>query len=167
MIANGRGSLWGYIWGHMVLDFRRLAIFPALWIWAAGGCGQGLASIPLDSGWKLQDAAKVAESGPQISQAGYGPAHWYAAVVPGTVLTSLVADGVYPDPLYGENNRPDKIPESLCRASYWYRLAINLPEEFAGRRVWLQFDGINYAAEVWVNGRNVGTIKGSVCAGHF
>ena len=50
---------------------------------------------------------------------------WNAATVPGTVLTSLVNDKVYPEPLYGENNRPDKIPESLCRTSYWYRTTVH------------------------------------------
>jgi hypothetical protein len=38
---------------------------------------------------------------------GFQPEHWPAATVPGTVLTSLVDDQIYPEPLYGENNRPD------------------------------------------------------------
>src|SRR5579875_2881128 len=75
----------------------------------------------LSTGWMLVDAAAVHDGGDAISRAGYATADWKKAVVPGTVLTSLVADGVYPEPLYGENNRPDKIPESLARATYWYR----------------------------------------------
>src|SRR5579871_2742099 len=69
---------------------------------------------------------------------------WYRATVPGTVLTTLVDNRVYPDPLYGENNRPNIIPESLCRTSYWYRTEFALPSSFSGKRVWLNFDGINY-----------------------
>ena len=45
--------------------------------------------------------------------------------MPGTVLTSLVNDGVYPEPLYGENNRETIIPESLCKTSYWYRTDVH------------------------------------------
>ncbi len=125
------------------------------------------APLSLNSGWQLQDAAKVAAPGPSVSQAGYQPRGWYKAMVPGTVLTSLVADGVYPEPLYGENNRPDKIPERLCRTAYWYRRTLAVPPSYKGRRIWLRFDGINYAADVWVNGHEAGTIKGAFARGLF
>jgi hypothetical protein len=46
------------------------------------------------------------------------------ATVPGTVLANLVNDGVYPEPLYGESNRPDKIPESLNKTPYWTGLRL-------------------------------------------
>ncbi len=87
----------------------------------------------LSSDWKLQDAAKVSAPPEQISQPGFQAADWYPATVPGTVLTSLVNNKVYPEPLYGENNRPDQIPETLCRTSYWYRTSFNVPAAFAGR----------------------------------
>ena len=124
-------------------------------------------AVTLSSGWQLQDIVKVPESGAVVSSAAFTPAGWYRATVPGTVLTSLVNNGVYPEPLYGENNRPDKIPESLCRTSYWYRTALTVPRDFAGRRVWLNFEGINYTAEVWVNGRNAGGIRGAFTRGLF
>src|ERR1700758_3543411 len=78
---------------------------------------QAQASLPapveIASSWQLQDAAKVPQLIEAISSPDFAATGWYSAVVPGTVLTSLVKDGVYPDPLYGENNRPDRIPESL------------------------------------------------------
>jgi hypothetical protein len=92
---------------------------------------------------------------------------WYRATVPGTVLTTLVDNQVYPEPLYGENNRPNIIPESLARTSYWYRTQFTVPAAFAGRQVWLNFAGINYAADVWVNGTQVGTIRGAFMRGRF
>ncbi|HKV98572.1 MAG TPA: glycoside hydrolase family 2 TIM barrel-domain containing protein [Vicinamibacterales bacterium] len=92
---------------------------------------------------------------------------WYRATVPGTVLTTLVDNGVYPEPLYGENNRPNIIPESLCRTSYWYRTEIDVPASYDRRRVWLTFDGINYVADVWVNGWKVGDIRGAFARGQF
>ena len=67
-------------------------------------------SIRLTSGWQLQDASKVPQQGEAISRADYQPGAWHRAVVPGTVLTSLVQDGVYPEPLYGENNRSGSDP---------------------------------------------------------
>lgn len=125
------------------------------------------APVSLTAGWKLQDAAKVAQTGEALSRPGFRQSNWYKATVPGTVLTSLVNDGVYPEPLYGENNRPDKIPDSLCRTSYWYRTEFVVPRSYTGRRVWLNFQGINYGAEVWVNGHDVGSIKGAFTRGIF
>jgi beta-mannosidase len=72
---------------------------------------------------------------------------------------------VYPEPLYGENNRT--IPDSLCRAAYWYRTLFTPPQSYAGKRVWLTFYGINYIAEVWVNGHPLGAIKGAFARGIF
>jgi hypothetical protein len=124
-------------------------------------------NVTIGAGWRLQDAAKVPAAGAAISVASYKPRRWYAATVPGTVLTSLVNNGVYPEPLYGENNRPDKIPESLARSPYWYRVVVRVPKEYDGKRVWLNFDGINFSAQVWVNGRQVGAMKGAFGRGVF
>jgi hypothetical protein len=119
------------------------------------------------TGWQLQDAGKVDQRGDLLSNPSFTPKDWYKATVPGTVLTTLVDNGVYPEPLYGENNRPDKIPEVLCHKAWWYRATFPVPADDAGKTVWLNFDGINYEAEVWVNGKNVGTIDGAFVRGIF
>ena len=124
-------------------------------------------SMQISSGWLLQDAARVPQSGEFISSPSFQPAGWHRATVPGTVLTSLVNDGTYPEPLYGENNRPDRIPDTLCRTTWWYRAVFTRPDAGAGSRIWLNFDGINYLAEVWLNGHEVGTIKGAFTRGVF
>ena len=121
--------------------------------------------IQLDSGWRLQDASAASQGGEIISSAAYQPAGWHGATVPGTVLTSLVNDGVYPEPLYGLNN--ENIPDSLCRTTWWYRTIFTPPVVYAGKHVWLTFHGINYIADVWVNGHEVGTIKGAFARGIF
>jgi hypothetical protein len=123
--------------------------------------------VVLTSGWQLQDVTKVPEPAAQISSAAYKPGGWYTATVPGTVLTTLVNNHVYPEPLYGENNRPEIIPESLVHTSYWYRTVVKIPSDYKNRHVWLNFDGINYTAAVWVNGAQVGSIKGAFIRGNF
>jgi len=105
--------------------------------------------VVLTSGWQLQDASKVPQAGAAVASAALDTSGWYAATVPGTVLTTLVNNGIYPEPLYGENNRPEVIPESLARTSYWYRTLIDVPSAYQGHRIWLNFDGINYSAAVW------------------
>jgi beta-mannosidase len=145
----------------MWCSLRRLAFFWLLSI-AYAAAQQG---APTLSGWQMQDVAKVAEPGATVSLTTYQPAAWYKATVPGTVLTTLVDNKVYPDPLYGENMR--QIPESLNKTSYWYRVGFAVPKANKGRHTWLHFAGINYAAEVWVNGRQVGTMRGAFARGDF
>lgn len=117
------------------------------------------------SGWQLQDASKISDAAEVVSTSKFHPDHWYAATVPGTVLTTLVNDGVYPEPLYGENMRA--IPESLNKTSYWYRASFDVPKSHKGLHTWLHFAGINYSAEIWVNGRRAGTMKGAFIRGDF
>jgi hypothetical protein len=134
---------------------------------ARAASGAVPAPVVLNSGWQLQDVAKAPEPGAQIATAAYKPGGWYTATVPGTVLTTLVNNKVYPEPLYGENDRPEVIPESLAHTSYWYRTVVKIPSEYKNRHVWLNFDGINYSAAVWVNGTQVGSIRGAFIRGNF
>ncbi|MGA7943577.1 MAG: sugar-binding domain-containing protein, partial [Candidatus Sulfotelmatobacter sp.] len=80
-------------------------------------------------------------------------------------LTTLVNNGVYPEPLYGENMRA--IPESLNKTSYWYRTTFTVPAASKGHHTWLHFCGINYAAQIWVNGHEAGTMRGAFIRGDF
>lgn len=107
----------------------------------------------------------MSDDGTVVSSATYRPQNWLAATVPGTVLTSMVNDGIYPEPLYGENSRP--IPESLNKTSYWYRTNFSVPKKYAHRQVVLHFDGVNFRSEVWVNGVHAGSIQGAFIRGRF
>lgn len=116
--------------------------------------------------WKMYKAGDVKESAEKISQPGYSTSQWLPAIVPGTVLNSLVHNKVYPEPYYGMNNKLDKniIPD-LAKVgrdfyTYWFRTEFNVPQSYQGKVVWLQVDGINYRAEIWVNGHLLGNMSG-------
>jgi hypothetical protein len=115
--------------------------------------------------WKLRAAPAVEAGAAQLSTADFDDSRWYAAVVPGTVLTTLIARGVYPDPDYGLNNLA--IPDSLSRQDYWYRSVFDAPMGLQGKELSLTFAGINYAAEIWLNGARLGDIKGAFIRGVF
>jgi hypothetical protein len=117
------------------------------------------------NGWQLAEAPKVQGDGAALSRAGYDAGRWYSATVPGTVLTTLVDRGVYADPAYGLNNL--SIPESLAHQDYWYRTEVTVPAAAQGRQLALEFKGVNYAAEIWVNGTHVGDMKGAFIRGRF
>ena len=117
------------------------------------------------NGWRLAAAPDVKAAGAALSRPGFDARTWHVATVPGTVLTTLVDRGVYPDPYYGLNNM--RIPENLARQDYWYRTSFTVPPEAAGKRLKLIFNGINYASEVFVNGRKLGGTTGAFIRGQF
>lgn len=119
----------------------------------------------ISGGWKLAAAPTVHATGDEISKAGFSAKGWMAATVPGTALTTMIDRGIYPDPDYGLNNLA--IPESLAHQDYWYRVEFVVPSSAKGRRLTLRFNGINYAAEVWLNGKKLGGIRGAFVRGNF
>jgi len=119
----------------------------------------------IDGGWKLIAAPETNAGGEQIAQPSFDASKWMAAVVPGTVLTTMVERGVYPDPEYGLNNLA--IPESLNKQDYWYRAEVKTPQALGGKNLTLTFQGINYKAVVWLNGKRLGEITGAFIRGNF
>jgi len=124
----------------------------------------------LKENWFLQSSFFVKDDGQKISSSEFKPKDWYQTNIPTTVLTALVKNAVYPDPYAGMNNM--KIPDAsdefnqsydLGKYShlpeqrnpwadpYWFWTQFKLPEELARKVIWLNLQGINYRAEVWLN----------------
>ncbi|MFA7421304.1 MAG: sugar-binding domain-containing protein [Melioribacteraceae bacterium] len=122
-------------------------------------------SYAIIGGWELTEASKLNSAGDVVSSKEINTRKWYNATVPGTVLTTLVDQGVYPDPYFGLNNLA--IPDTLCRQEWWYRTEFQIPEKEKNKNVWLTFEGINYKADVWLNGKLVGKIAGAFMRGVF
>ena len=120
--------------------------------------------LNLDRGWELADAETVSAQPAEICREGFDTHTWLDATVPGTVLTTLVQQGVYPDPLHGLNNL--LIPD-LAKKTWWYRVKFATPEAWKGRTVHLTFNGINYHAQAWLNGHELGTVSGAFIRGEF
>jgi hypothetical protein len=125
----------------------------------------GVGDWVLRGGWKLLEAPSVKASAEAVSTVGFDTAGWMAATVPGTVLTTMIDRGRYPDPDFGMNNLD--IPEKLSRQDYWYRAEFVAPELKGREQAALRFDGINYGAEVWLNGEKLGEIAGAFTRGNF
>ena len=119
-----------------------------------------------DYQWKMIKAGDATDPGEKISLSNYATANWMPAIVPGTVLNSLVYNQKYPEPYYGINNKieskliPDISETGRDFYTYWFRTDFTVPQSFKGKTVWLQLDGINYRAEVWVNGNLLSTMNG-------
>lgn len=115
--------------------------------------------------WRVQRASAVTASGEEISQGSFSPADWVVATVPGTVLTSYKNAGAIPNPNYADNLM--QISESFFNSNFWYRDEFDVPDGFKRDRLFLNFDGINWKANVFLNGKKLGRIEGAFIRGNF
>jgi exo-1,4-beta-D-glucosaminidase len=129
------------------------------------------ARIFLHSGWRMESACKLPAKPEALSTPDFDDSKWHTAVVPGTIVGTLVTDKTLPDNNYGENLKSfpgafndnkhqaanlEMPADSPFRCSYWFRTAFDAPADYANRLVWLHFLGINYRANIWLNGKQIG-----------
>jgi exo-1,4-beta-D-glucosaminidase len=156
----------------MTLQFRSsLYLLALLGLFAATANGDPQHTVPLRD-WALQSACNVKEAGDKISGAEYQPADWHKVSVPSTVVAALVADHTLPDPYGGTNivklpgyvakydfSNFDLPADSPYNCGWWYRTEFTTPAGFANATQWLNFDGINYRANIWLNGVKLADAK--------
>jgi exo-1,4-beta-D-glucosaminidase len=126
--------------------------------------------LPLRDHWTLQSSAKVEAKGEIVSTPAFVPRGWHNATVPTTVVAALVKDKTLPDPFFAMNLRQfpgvtypiggnfsniAMQPDNPYAVSWWYRKQFAAPASYAGKTVWLNFKGINYRANVWLNGKQI------------
>jgi exo-1,4-beta-D-glucosaminidase len=149
---------------------RLLIPFVSLAVAAAQPSLPPAPTVPLRDGWALQSSAKVTATGEAISSISFQAKDWLRAEVPTTVVAAQVKSGMLPDPFYGMNLRQypgvgypigfnfsniPMPPDSPYAVSWWYRKEFSLPAGYAGKTVWLNFRGINYRANIFLNGKRI------------
>ena len=115
--------------------------------------------------WRIERDSLVTADGGSLSKPGFDDKSWLVATVPATVVSSFWNAGAIADPNYGANQLA--ISDSFFYADFWYRDEFVAPPVPAGRKVWLNFRGINWKADVFVNGEAVGHIDGGFIRGQF
>src|SRR5580704_5149893 len=126
--------------------------------------------ITLREGWVVQSSAKVSGAAEAVSTSGFDASTWYKTSAPNTVFAVLVENGVYKDPYFGMNLRSvpgvsyaigsefanQEMPaDSPFNVPWWYRTEFSVPADYKGKTVWLAFRGINYRADIWINGKKL------------
>lgn len=111
----------------------------------------------LNQGWYCKKVSEVKEDGIKLSQSGYAVKNWMPAVVPGTVLTTLLENKKVPDPFFGMNN--NKIPDIYFAGkdayTYWFVKDFKELPAKGEEQVWLNFRGINYSCDIYLNGKKL------------
>lgn len=154
------------IWCGGGIGVRRFLLAVSLY----GSVATAQTRIALHDGWRIQSSAKAGTDGAAISSVSYNASSWYRATVPSTVVGTLVEDGVFKDPFFGMNLRSMPgmtygigknfvhLPmdsTSPYAVPWWYRRVLRVPSSMAGKRISLHFDGINYRANIWLNGKRI------------
>jgi exo-1,4-beta-D-glucosaminidase len=137
---------------------------------AAGEADDQQERTYLHKDWRIQSSCEAKAAGEQISSAGFDANSWHKSDIPATVVGALVTDKTYADPNYGTNLKSfpgmdysaktffanqDMPKDSPFRCSWWYRTEFALPAGGAKPSEWLHFLGINYRANIWINGQKV------------
>lgn len=137
--------------------------------------------LKLSEHWFIKNSIEIATPDEGISSINFKPENWYETTVPSTVLSVFVKHGIYPDPHFAMNNFliPDvsdtfNAKHNLAKYSYlkdkanpwkdpyWYRTEVIIPSQYQDKQIWLNFNGINYRADVWVNGHLIANHKQTV-----
>lgn len=103
--------------------------------------------------WFLQASTRVNMGGEALSRPGIPLETWYPAVVPSTVLGTLVENNVYHNVFFGRNL--EAIPAEPFSVSWWYRTEFLLSALPWQRTATLELDGVNYRANIWLNGKKI------------
>ncbi|KAA3618652.1 MAG: glycoside hydrolase family 2 [Calditrichaeota bacterium] len=109
--------------------------------------------IQLHTNWQIQATSKIASPESVIFGSGFNSDDWHRAELPSTILGTLVKNGIFTDPFRGKNLA--KIPEKMFAEPWWFRKEFAWQTVDESQRVSLEFDGVNYSAEVWLNGENI------------
>ena len=112
-----------------------------------------------------QGADSVVAAGPWEMERSRAPGKWMPAVVPGTVLATLVKNGIVPDPYQGLNNKIEQglIPDLSQDRTFYeatFRTKVILPKAWTNRVVWMRPEGINYRSEIYLNGKLATSTRG-------
>jgi hypothetical protein len=148
-----------------------LQAFIASTIALLNGCllQQGRAMEPkstsLDGNWQIAPQEEVKANGEQLSTTAFQPSDWIDGQVPGTVFGAYVLAGREPEPTYGDNIY--KTDFKKYDRNFWYRTEFTAPASYGTGRIWLNFDGVNRDADVYLNGQKLGSMHGFFQRGLF
>ena len=110
-------------------------------------------NVLLKENWFVQQSSKVDLKGAEISGNDINTGNWLKTTVPSTVMGALTRNGLYKDIFVGDNYK--NIDTKQFDDSWWFRKQFETPEIKQGQHVTLHFDGLNYYANIWLNGKQI------------
>ncbi|HWL89312.1 MAG TPA: beta galactosidase jelly roll domain-containing protein, partial [Polyangiaceae bacterium] len=102
--------------------------------------------VALDADWRFVRSDVTGAESPQFDDS-----NWSAVTTPHTWNAQDGQDG----------------GNDYYRGIGWYRRHYRVPPRFFGKKLWLQFDGVNMVSDVWVNGVHLGQHQGGFARFRF
>ncbi|MBN1599137.1 MAG: glycoside hydrolase family 2 [Bacteroidales bacterium] len=109
--------------------------------------------LTLEDNWTVISSEEIQDGINSIMNEDYHDSLAFSAKVPTTVLNALVENNVYSNIFYADNF--DKIPREQFQVPWWYIKKFNLKEVKYFESFRLVFDGINYRANIFLNGTKI------------
>ena len=117
-----------------------------------------LATLSLSGAdWFIREDADGSGEAAGLPRADLREPGWIPATVPGNIQADLEAAHELAPLWYGAG---DPRLADVAQKDWWYRRDFDVPASWAGARLKLVFDGVDYACEVWLNGRYLGRNAG-------
>jgi hypothetical protein len=111
----------------------------------------------LNSDWYARRANEIKIDGNTLTSTAFNSAGWIKARVPGTVLTTLLDNDYFPAPEFSMNNNliPDIYETGNGFYTFWFVRPFEIKQRPEGKQFWLNFRGINYKADIFLNGKRL------------
>ncbi|TWT77831.1 Beta-galactosidase [Posidoniimonas polymericola] len=121
----------------------------------------------LNGTWKFHWVANPDERPMDFVAVDFDDSTWDDIRVPGDWQTQGHGQPIYTNVNYPFDKNPPKIGGRNGNPVGSYRTSFTVPKEWDGRRVEINFDGVESAFYLWVNGKKVGYSQGSRTPARF
>ncbi len=140
--------------------------FPDTQSAAAGSMAESPYYQSLNGTWKFNWVRKPAERPADFYKPDFDPGAWDDIPVPANWQLQGYGIPIYTNITYPFPADPPKIPHDYNPVGS-YRRTFTVPEAWAGRQVFIHFDGVKSAFYLWVNGEQVGYSQDSMTPAVF
>ena len=120
----------------------------------------------LDGRWKFNWCGAPAQRPTDFWKESFDDSRWYEIAVPSCVELQGFGVPIYTNIRYPHPATPPYTDRDYNPVSS-YRTTFDVPKAWAGRNVYLRFEGVYSAYYVWVNGQKVGFSEDSCTAHEF
>lgn len=125
--------------------------------------------LSLNGRWKFDYVERPSDRPRDFFREDFDDSHWAEIAVPSNWQLQGWDKPIYLNTRYPwapDDPQPPYIPGDYNPVGS-YRTSFELPQAWAGRRVFLHFEGVNSAFYLWVNGAEVGYSEDSMTAAEF
>jgi beta-galactosidase len=121
----------------------------------------------LNGTWKLNYTSKPADAPADFYKPEYSIAGWKDVKVPYSLENAGFSEFIFVNVVHPFDSRNPPHVGNEFNPVASYRTIFSVPSNWNGREVFLNFDGVESAFYLWINGKKVGFSENSYCPAEF